>query len=308
MLALAAAVLALAGCNARALDGGDGSYQGDDASTATADGPVDPDDGVFDSGPIDDGDEWDAGHEGGFTGGGDDCGSFLGCEDVNPLPHQCDFWAQDCPDGEKCIPIASTPGSATWDAHVCVPAGTGEIGEPCTVADGTQGTDTCNQVSQCYDIDPETGLGWCIGFCLGPEAAPTCPVESGLETRCRQSGQGFINLCIASCNPLLAGECPTGQNCVAVYEGLEPGGFICFPPVAEGTSGDECSCANCCAEHHMCVTVEDYGPGCAYDLCCTEYCDVNDTSFACQGADQVCVPLFDPSTPEVGNIGRCVVP
>ncbi len=80
------------------------------------------------------------------------------------------------------------------------------------------------------------------------------------------------------------------------------------PPAIEGTAGEECSCVNCCAAGHMCVPAAEYGPGCAFDLCCTEYCDVDDTSFVCQGADQVCVPLFDPSTPELGHVGRCVLP
>lgn len=111
-------------------------------------------------------------------------------------------------------------------------------------------------------------------------------------------------MCFPDCNPILAGECRAGQNCVAAYEGEQLGGFICFPPAAEGT----CTCAYCCAAHHMCVAAEDHGPGCAFDACCTEYCDVDDISFVCQGADQVCVPLFDPATPEIGNVGRCVVP
>ena len=123
---------------------------------------------------------------------------------------------------------------------------------------------------------------------------------------CRKLNQGVLNICLTSCNPLLTGECPMGQTCVAAFEGQELDGFICFPPAAEGVSGDECSCANCCAQGHMCVSAAEYGPGCQFDLCCTEYCDT-EGSDACSGSGQSCVALFDPSTPEVGNVGQCVV-
>jgi len=240
------------------------------------------------------------------TGAG--CGSFLGCDDVeSPGPLHCDHWAQDCPPGEKCTPIASTPGSGAWDANVCVPAGAQGVGEPCELADGPLGTDTCDEESMCYDIDAQTGIGVCIGFCLGSEASPTCSEES-VGATCRQNGAGILNLCLPACNPLLAGECPSGQNCTAAFEGQDLQGFTCFPPAAEALSGEECDCANCCAAGHMCVQAAEYGPDCAFDLCCTRYCDTDDPTPQCDGTDQVCVPLFPPDTPEVGDVGHCVVP
>lgn len=290
----------LSACSPRL--GGDGSSRGSDDSTDAGeehgDSSVTLGTGVTatdeDSGDDDDDD-------------GDDCGGFLGCEDVTPL-EMCDFWAQSCPPSEKCTALASTPGSGTWDANVCVPFGTDGVGQFCTLADGPPGTDTCDAVSLCYDIDPQTGVGVCIGLCQGPEAMPTCPSGAGPHAQCKQTSSGVLNICLGSCNPLLPGECGTGQNCVAAFEGQDLSGFICFPPAAEGLSGEECDCANCCAAHHMCVTAADYGPDCAFDLCCTQYCDSEDATFVCDGTDQVCVALFDPNTPEFGNVGRCVVP
>jgi len=257
----------------------------------------------------DDDDNADPGEDGWGEDGDDGCRTFLGCDDdVPPPPEMCDFWAQDCPTGEKCTAIASTPGNPTWDANVCVPAGDGAVGEPCTTADGPQGADTCDGVSLCHEIDPSTGVGTCVGFCLAPEASPNCPEGSGPHAECRKTSNPILNLCLGSCNPLLAGECAPWQVCVAAFEGQKLGGFICYPPADDGISGEECGCANCCAEHHMCVPAEDYGPDCAFDICCTEYCDTEDPSFVCQGTDQVCVALFDPNTPEFGNVGRCVLP
>ena len=235
------------------------------------------------------------------------CAGFLGCDDVPTMPEMCDFWAQDCQDGQKCTNVASTPGSPAWDAHFCVPAGSQAIGESCTLADGPQGTDTCDASSMCFDIDPATMTGTCVGYCQGPEAAPTCPEESGAFI-CTKLSNGYFNLCLPGCNPLLTGDCPAGQNCVPAFDAGEIGGFQCYPPAAEGLAGEGCACANCCASGLLCVAAEEFGPDCAFDRCCTEHCDITDPSFTCGGSDQQCVALFAPGTPVVGNVGQCVVP
>ncbi len=239
--------------------------------------------------------------------GGEDCGSFLGCTWDLPGYPTCDFWAQDCPEGEKCTPVAPGPGVGSFDDAACVPvlADPAGVGEPCNLLDeGPPGTDSCDAVSKCFDIDPETAVGACIGLCQGPQSDPQCPAASGPGAVCWQSGFAGLKVCVAPCDPLLDGACPAGQVCVELYEAWS---FGCFVPRSEGTGGEACACTNCCAAGHRCVAADDYGPDCPFDACCTEYCDVDDTSFSCQGADQVCVPLFDPNTPEVGHIGHCVV-
>ncbi len=239
-------------------------------------------------------------------GDGDDpCASFLGCMDVPEPIVMCDFWAQDCPDGEKCTAIASTPGEGAWDANVCVPAGTEAPGSTCTTMEGVDGADTCDGTGMCYDFDQDTGEGTCVEFCVGTPESNTCP-QTGHD--CKQLNSGVLNLCLPSCNPLNAGECPPGQVCVAAYEGDTLGGFICFPPAAEGISGEQCECANCCAEGHLCTDAATYGTDCAFDLCCTEYCDTSDSTFACQGAGQQCVPLFEETDPNFANVGGCQIP
>ena len=157
----------------------------------------------------------------------------------------------------------------------------------------------------CYNIDPETGFGTCIELCTGTLDNPACPI-SGND--CKILNNGVLPLCLDGCDPLVAGSCPEDENCVAAFEGDTLDGFICFPPAAEGITGESCECANCCADGHMCTSAELYGPGCEYDLCCTEYCDLNDAAFTCAGPDQQCVALFDPADPLYANVGACMVP
>jgi len=293
----------LTGCTSRI--GANGNADGEDAADdVEADGDSSMTLGTGVTETDDDGDGTD---DAGGEDHGDGCG-FLGCEDV-PLVEQCDFWAQDCPLGEKCTAVASMPGFGAWDANLCVRAGSAGVGEPCTrVADAPPGTDTCDELSMCWDIDGGTGIGRCIGFCQAPEEAPTCPGAVGEFPRCMKFLGGVLNVCMPPCNPLDSGECPTGQHCVASFDGYETHGFMCFPPSSENASGEECTCVNCCAEHHMCVTAAEYGPGCAFDSCCTPYCDLDDPSPPCDGGGQTCVALFPPDMPFVGEVGRCAVP
>ena len=238
----------------------------------------------------------------------DDCGGFLGCGDQPPVVEMCDFWAQDCPAGSKCIPVSTVPGSGAWNTDVCVPIDDAPVGlfEPCTFREDPF-DDNCEATARCVDIDAATGVGVCKEMCVGPENMATCP-RSGLT--CRKLASGTLKICDGTCTPLLAGGCPTGQDCVAAFAGTEISGFVCLPPgtAQPGGGGDECACANCCQAGHFCVTPEDYGAGCSFDLCCTEYCDINDTSFTCAQPDQTCVALFDPTTPQIGNVGACLAP
>ena len=105
----------------------------------------------------------------------------------------------------------------------------------------------------------------------------------------------------------LRASCPPVRPASRPWAGDTLDGFICFPPAAEGITGESCECANCCADAHMCIDAASYGPGCAYDLCCTEYCDITDLAFTCAGPDQQCVALFEP-TNYYANVGACMMP
>ena len=59
------------------------------------------------------------------------CCSFL-CQDLKP---ECDLWAQDCPEGQKC---AGYFGSQSWAVKCVDVTGTDQPGDACT----TEGTDS----------------------------------------------------------------------------------------------------------------------------------------------------------------------
>ena len=270
-------------------------------------GAVDDAPNAGDTGDIDEPDETPTGTTGDGDGDGDGddpCDTFLGCLDVAETCGWCDFWAQDCGQGEKCTPIPSTPGSGAWDAHICVPVGTAPPGSACTMVDGIDGADTCDATGMCLGLDP-SGVGTCTEFCVGSPDNHSCP-KTGNE--CFLLNDGILNICPSTCDPLLAGQCPPGQTCTAGFEGGNLNGFICFAPAAEGISGEACECANCCADGHTCTSAASYGPDCADDLCCTEYCDVTDLAFTCVGQGQQCIALFDPNDPNYANVGACMVP
>ncbi len=302
---LLVSALALAGCDSKDSEAGDA---GGASSGQTGDGDGDGDsagDGDGDGGGNDSASSGDGDGDGDSAGDGDDCGTFLGCNDTpDGTIEMCDFWAQDCPAGEKCTAIASTPGDGAWDANVCVPAGDAAPGSDCMLADGPQGTDTCDEKGMCYDQDPDTMIGTCVEFCQGPESAPSCPVSS---VQCSKLNGGVLNLCIEQCDPLLQ-ACPMGQGCYAAFNGRTLDGFICFPPAVQAEAGEACGeCDNCCRPGLGCAPAPVYGPGCTDAGCCTEWCDVNNNGSECSGAGQSCIALFQPGTPNE-DIGWCGVP
>ena len=188
--------------------------------------------------------------------------------------------------------------------HICVDVGSNRRLR--TICRGRIPTTPRDATGKCYDLDPDTGIGTCIEMCVGPPENPRCP-HHGYDCSTAISGSGLA-LCFPGCSPLDAGSCPLGETCVAAYQGDSISDFICWPAYAEGITGESCECANCCADGHMCTDAATYGPGCVYDLCCTEYCDITDAAFTCAGPDQQCVALFDPADPVYANVGACMVP
>lgn len=138
------------------------------------------------------------GGEGNDSGGGDDGdpgGSGFGFTPQGDFGGvaECDPFAQDCPEGEKCVAYASTGGQL--DANKCVVInGSGMPGDPCTYGGVVEATDDCNDISYCWDTVPvmDTFQGSCAQFCDGTADAPVCPM--GLE--CLISNDGSVNLCV----------------------------------------------------------------------------------------------------------------
>ncbi len=228
--------------------------------------------------------------------------TFINCDDMARTGY-CDNWAQDCPEGQKCAAWAEDGGNA-WNSTHCVEVtGTDEPGDECTAEDGLSGVDSCIKGALCWGINQE-GIGNCIGLCTGTPEAPVCP-----HGFCTIGGEGTLNLCLRTCDPLL-------QNCADPADLCIPNGddFECAQDAggAEGQANDPCESANVCDAGLVCLDPATVSAGCDQAAlgCCTPFCKFPDGG--CPNPDQSCVPWFDPmmlpeNAPDL-DIGVCAVP
>ncbi|MBC8072171.1 MAG: ribulose phosphate epimerase [Deltaproteobacteria bacterium] len=235
---------------------------------------------------------------------GNDSIMFIAEPDGGSISNECDIWAQDCPDGEKCMPWAND-GGGSWNATRCSPldANPGQPGDSCTVeGSGVSGIDNCDIAAMCWNTDAEN-IGTCVGFCEGSEANPVCPNPG---TGCSITNEGTLILCLPFCDPLLQ-DCSDTEACYP-----EPNGFFCSPDASGemGAFGDPCEFLNVCDAGLFCA---DAGvvPDCAGSTgCCSEYCDISDPNPVCMGAGQECTPFYEENQAPPGyeNVGVCVIP
>lgn len=296
-----------------------------DDTSASADGPAGDD--ADDMKADDDGMTPDEGNDGsgGNGSGGSDGGMMDATDDGNAesesdggvtfltMPDgtnggifECDLWAQDCPEGEKCVPWASDGG--TWNATRCAELGAnpGQPGDECTAeGGGASGDDDCAIGSMCWDVDPETNMGTCAAQCMGDEANPICEDS---DTTCSIANGGAIQLCLPICDPLL-------QDCVADTQACYPinDAFACAPDVSADDAGIGTPCAfiNVCPPGLICLTPEGYGPDCASgDGCCGTVCDITDEAVMCPGSGQTCEAWYveGEAPPGYEDVGACLVP
>jgi hypothetical protein len=215
---------------------------------------------------------------------------------------QCDVWAQDCPDGQKCAPWANDGGSS-WNATKCVDVtGTDNPGDQCMViGSGVSGEDSCVEGSMCWNSD-ENGVGTCVGFCQGSPDAPSCTAYPGTNV----SANNFLCLCLSGCDPLLQ-DCEAGDVCIST--GAD--GFWCVLDASgdTGAVGDPCEYANGCDPGNACVRAEVF-PGCADSLgCCTNFCDLRAGNSGCTEAGTECLPWYELGTApsHYVDVGVCVL-
>jgi hypothetical protein len=255
-------------------------------STGTDDGEDDtPSSGFIDS------------HDGGYWCSAQPPGAaaFITCE--------CDLWAQDCYEHDKCAPWAND-GTDAWNAVKCVPLDPDPdpIGAPCVVEGYVaSGVDSCGLSAMCWNVDPETLEGHCVGFCLGNESDPSC--EDPQDT-CLIANWGRLILCLPQCDPL-ADDCDEGFACrPKAPSGVEPSGFVCLPTEAGGQVVDGCEALGGCPIGHACVgsnVIETCGAG-----CCAPYCNLNDPFPEPCSDDHVCLPLFEGDAPPgYAHVGVC---
>jgi hypothetical protein len=229
----------------------------------------------------------------------DEC-AFICVFDVGDTG-ECDPWAQDCPEGEKCSAYANDGGTA-WNDTKCVgvAANPGQPGDACSVeGSGVSGIDSCDVGAMCWDVDAENE-GVCVALCTGSPEAPVCDGGFGCAV-----ANDVLNLCLSLCDPL-AQDCPGDDLCVANGDQ-----FLCVLD-ASGDAGqafDPCEFANACDAGLLCV---DPGASSECDVsaggCCSPLCDLDAPS--CPGADQQCLPWFEEGSAPPGfeQVGICAVP
>ncbi len=244
----------------------------------------------------------------GSTGEVMDTGCNFICNDQPMGNTECDNWAQDCPEGQKCMPYAE--GSTAWNGTKCVDVKPemGQHGDSCTVeGGGTSGIDTCAKGVMCWEVDPETLIGTCVAQCTGTQDAPVCNIA---DTSCFISNDGVLNLCLPLCDPL-AQDCPGTSLCIPNPKNNEE--FTCVLDASgeEGQTFDACEYINVCDKGLLCAN-----PALASECnagangCCLPFCPLDEDPAMCPGVGQQCLPWFEVGTAPPGyeNVGFCGIP
>jgi hypothetical protein len=247
-----------------------------------------------------DGDQTTTGDGDGDGDGDAETGGGLFLPDNNDIVgiSECDPFAQDCPEGEKCVPYASSGG--TWDANKCVAlTGDGSPGDTCTSTGAVEATDTCGSGSLCWDVMESDGqlVGVCTEFCTGDPNNPQC----GPSTNCLIANSGSINLCIVACDPLLQ-DCGAGLACF-----FAAGHFACIFTTSDIPLGEPCGFINDCVAGTGCLDAEIM-PNCNGSACCGSFCDLSDP-FCPQGQTE-CTSFFEEgmAPPGYEDVGVCIIP
>ncbi len=226
--------------------------------------------------------------------------SFV-CPDAPQDPHECDLWLQDCPDGEKCIPY-NGDGDAFWNDTKCFPVEPmpDALDEPCSAMDpGLSTGDSCEKGAVCWQVDPETGEGYCAPLCTGGPDEPQCPAGN----YCKIEDLALDTVCLQLCHPLVQ-ECKHDGVCVP-----QNARFVCMEKQRQvARQGAPCEDVNGCPEGLVCVSGQ-YVPGCVAPGCCTAWCDISNPD-VCSEEGAECLPWFGESEPPspFENVGFCGLP
>jgi len=230
--------------------------------------------------------------------------SFI-CETTGANGHECDNFGQDCPEGQKCA-AWNSDGGGSWNALKCVPVmGDQQPGEPCFAPEGgTSGLDDCAKGVMCWDVD-ENKVGVCVALCGGVPETPICPKDGP----CFISGEGWLNLCLPECDPLVQ-DCMDEED-VCIVDGS---GFFCVPDAsgADGQANDACEFDGACDEGLTCLDPVEASSACDPRAlgCCQPFCEF--PGGGCPNLDQACVQWYDPmdvsqDSPKL-KYGVCKVP
>ncbi len=227
--------------------------------------------------------------------------AFIDCNDAGDVV-ECDLWAQDCPEGEKCNAWADDGGSS-WNAAKCVPVDLepDKIGEPCTVeGSGVSGLDSCALGAMCWDAGDDN-MGTCVELCT---CSPNNPICTTTNTACTIINNGVLILCLPVCDPLDGVDaCADGDLCISTSSGY----FQCVLDASGdgGAAGDPCEYANGCNPGLFCAD-SSLVPGCNSSGCCAPYCDINQVE--CPMGTECTAWYGEGQAPKCfEDIGACVI-
>lgn len=250
-------------------------------------------------GTVDDGEQCDDGN----NDDGDGCAADCTSEGES----MCDPYTQDCPDGQKCTSSNAMAGDY-WNINICIEVmGTQTEGSSCTVLGDEPGggIDDCDVGLICLFADEEGMNGTCTAFCTGEPDNGMC---EGAKAFCVPANDGFLPICLNSCDPLLQ-DCPFDHGC---YGDSEDGSFLCFKPDPKegGMDNDNCAFDNACLPGFQCLppeVVAECEQG--FDGCCNPFCALDGDSSECNlDAGEVCSAFYMEDNPPWDNVGICTLP
>lgn len=203
---------------------------------------------------------------------------------------ECDILAQNCDDGEKCVPDG--------DRTVCVPIDDNPqpSGGPCNL---DRPADDCDAGLICWPPDTGGTEGTCVPLCKGDFEAPTCD-DAQLHCAAYRREGAWFPLCRPVCDPT---DFDCGPAAVCELSSYKTA-FVCSPPglPLTGEHGDKCDLDGapdplCDAGLHCEVGQFGCGDGCCFVLCDLDMpvCDVGE-----------CMPRLD-DVEGLESIGVCKI-
>lgn len=184
---------------------------------------------------------------------------------------ECDYVAQNCPRGERCVPWDPTGGNE-WRSARCSPVerSPDPDGASCSVvASPTTGVDTCELGSMCWAVDPDSNQGVCVPGC--DPRNDTCEAPQ----YCAWLSDESFTMCITPCHPLDPAGCPVGEACRWL---IGNDAFVCLPEIGGEVwrSGRTCGMEDAtCLPGEACIPAESL-VGCDDSECCSPWCDTGD--------------------------------
>lgn len=234
------------------------------------------------------------------TESGNGTAAFVNEPDVGPRDG-CDLWVQDCPEDQKCTPIAQTP-DGVWDGTACSPRPEAprRAGETCTIeGHAYSGIDDCERGSICWATTDQEGI--CRPLCTGDPGDPQCP---GGKT-CLLSFNDTVSMCLDDCDPLEP-MCQTAEVCIP---SVDAPAFICWPDTfSNGRVGSPCN-LDSCRSGLACVEQKRL-PDCSASTstygCCAVLCDTRQAEpETCTADAPTCTPWFAEPTEGLDHVGFC---